>query len=244
MKMNRIKEKRWIATLLLSLTMLGGIPLAAKTTSRLWKAGDVVSEKMVRDRNLGQWFTCEPVSDAVFARMRGKSYPTGCEVPRTSLRYLKVIHYDGKGNIRKGEMVCNKRIANDLVAIFRELFAHRYPIERMCLIDDFDAVDERSMRANNSTCFCFRLVRGSAKLSGHARGMAVDINPLYNPYYRKYADGRVVVQPSNALRYCDRRADFPYKIDRGDLLYKVFVRHGFRWGGDWHSLKDYQHFEK
>ena len=134
MNMNAIKEKRWIATLLLSLTMLGGMPLAAKTTTRPWKAGDVVSERMVRGRNLGQWFACEPISDAVFARMRGKSYPTGCEVPRDSLRYLKVIHYDGKGNIRKGEMVCGKRIADDLVAVFRELFAHRYPIERMCCL--------------------------------------------------------------------------------------------------------------
>jgi hypothetical protein len=100
------------------------------------------------------------------------------------------------------------------------------------------------MRANNSTCFCYRTVKGSNKLSAHARGMAVDINALYNPYYRRSRNGKVTVQPSNALKYCDRSASFPYKIDRNDLLYKLFIKHGFRWGGAWRTVKDYQHFEK
>ena len=209
-----------------------------------WKSGAVVPVETVRRTGLEQWFVQQPIPDAVFARMQGKSYPVGCTVPRSSLRYLKVLHDDGKGNIRMGEMVCNKSIADDLLSIFKELFRNHYPIESIRLIDDFDAVDERSMRANNSTCFCYRTVKGSRKLSAHARGMAVDINTLYNPYYRRSANGRVTVQPSNALKYCDRSATFPYKIERGDLLYKLFVKHGFRWGGAWRTVKDYQHFEK
>ena len=33
-------------------------------------------------------------------------------------------------------------------------------------------------------------------------------------------------------------------IDRNDLCYRLFVKHGFTWGGSWRSLKDYQHFER
>ena len=143
-----------------------------------------------------------------------------------------------------GELICNKAIAQDLLTIFRELYDNHYPIERMQLIDDFDANDEKSMRANNTSCFCYRTISNSTKISKHALGLAVDINPLYNPYYRRYRNGRVKIQPSNAARYCDRKKQFAYKIDSNDLCYKLFIKHGFQWGGAWTSLKDYQHFEK
>jgi hypothetical protein len=155
-----------------------------------------------------------------------------------------VLHHDGKGHILKGELICNKAIAEDLVQIFRELYKNRYPIERMRLIDEYDADDERSMRDNNTSCFCHRSVAHSKNLSKHALGLAIDINPLYNPYYRRLANGKEIIQPATASRYCDRGKSFPYKITRNDLCYRLFIQHGFRWGGAWKSLKDYQHFEK
>jgi hypothetical protein len=184
-------------------------------------------------------FTVDTLTDEVFLRMQGKSFPAGCTVKRADLRYLTIQHYDFQGQAHTGELVCNRLIANDLVDIFRELYKAHYPIERMRLIDDYDADDERSMRDNNTSCFCFRVISGSQKLSNHALGLAIDINPLYNPYQRGNK-----VQPSNALKYCNRKCKFPYKITRGDLCYRLFKAHGFRWGGDWKSPKDYQHFEK
>ena len=189
-------------------------------------------------------FSQQAIPDAVFERMQGKSFPVGCKVSRNDLRYLRIKHYDLQGKVHEGEMICNKRIANDLIDIFKELYRQKYPIERMRLIDDYDADDEKSMRANNTSCFCYRRVEGYNKLSNHSMGMAVDINPLYNPLYKRYSNGKELVQPSNAKRYCDRKASFNYKIVKGDLLYRLFVNHGFEWGGDWHSKKDYQHFEK
>lgn len=189
-------------------------------------------------------FSQQAIPDAVFERMQGKSFPVGCKVSRNDLRYLRIKHYDLQGKVHEGEMICNKRIANDLIDIFKELYRQKYPIERMRLIDDYDADDEKSMRANNTSCFCYRKVKGAKKLSSHSMGMAVDINPLYNPLYKRYSNGKELVQPSNAKRYCDRKASFNYKIVKGDLLYRLFVNHGFEWGGDWHSKKDYQHFEK
>ena len=141
-------------------------------------------------------------------------------------------------------MVCNKAIAEDLLEIFQELYRQRYPIERMRLIDDYDADDERSMQDNNSSSFCYRVVEGSTKLSKHAQGMAVDVNTLYNPCVRKRKDGTVLVQPSTAKRYTNRSRKFPYKIVEGDLMFRLFTERGFQWGGHWKSLKDYQHFEK
>lgn len=189
-------------------------------------------------------FTAEPVPDNVFARMLGKSYPKGCPIRRSDLRYLRLLHVDKDGKVKHGEMVCNKAIADDVLAIFRELYRGKYPIESVRLIDDFDADDEKSMRANNSSSFCYRVVKGSKKLSAHARGLAVDINTLYNPCCRKSKSGKMTVQPSNAGKYADRKASFPYKIRRGDLAWRLFASHGFVWGGGWRTVKDYQHFEK
>jgi hypothetical protein len=171
--------------------------------------------------------------------MLGKSFPEGCTVRRADLRYLTVRHYDAEGQVHTGHLVCNQLIADDLVDIFRRLYEARYPIERVQLIDDFDADDERSMAANNTSCFCYRVVAGSNRLSKHAQGLAIDINPLYNPCVKG-----LNVQPSNGRRYADRTRTFPYKIVKGDLLWRLFTEHGFTWGGSWRSLKDWQHFEK
>ena len=140
-------------------------------------------------------------------------------------------------------MVCHKSIAQDLVEIFQKLYEAHYPIEHMRLIDDYDADDEASMSDNNSSCFCFRTVDGTTTLSNHARGLAVDINTLYNPYVRN-RNGRLLISPDGAKPYVDRSKDFKYKIVEGDLCHRLFLEHGFRWGGSWRTMKDYQHFEK
>ena len=165
-------------------------------------------------------------------------------ITRAMLRYIRLLHYDIDGKVRTGEMVCNKAIAADLVDIFRKLYDARYPIHRVVLLDNYDANDERAMSDNNSSCFCYRKVAGSMKLSAHARGMAVDINTFYNPYVKKGRDNRLIVRPAGARRYANRSASFIYKIDRNDLCYRLFLQHGFQWGGAWRSCKDYQHFEK
>lgn len=191
-----------------------------------------------------QEFSSQPVPDSVFRRMQGRSWPEGCSVRRADLRYLRLSHFDAEKKEHVGEMVCNKAIANDLLDIFRELYRQKYPIQRIRLIDDYEADDERSMRDNNSSCFCYRKVSGTTKLSKHATGMAVDINTLYNPYVRTGKDGRRIVEPATGTKYVDRSKSFPYKIVKGDLLYRLFLKHGFKWGGSWRTVKDWQHFEK
>ena len=188
-------------------------------------------------------FYAIPIPDEIFAKMQGKSYKDDCTIPRDDLRYIHVLHKNIEGETLEGEMVCSKLIAEDLLEIFRELYEQSYPIEKMRLIDEYDANDELSMTDNNSSCFNYRTISHTNKISKHGLGVAVDINTLYNPY-TKVVDGERIIEPAAGAPYLDRDAEFPYKIERGDLCYNLFIAHGFEWGGDWPDRKDYQHFEK
>lgn len=185
-------------------------------------------------------FLCDTIPPKVEARMRGKSYPENATVALSDLRYLQVAYYDFEGVQHMGELVCNAAIAEDLLNIFLGLYEARYPIRSIRLVDDFGGSDEESMRADNTSCFNYRTVPGQQKLSRHATGMAIDINPLENPYI----DPKGTVHPAEGAPYVDRSQDFPHKIDRNDLCYKLFTERGFTWGGAWTRSRDYQHFQK
>ena len=187
-------------------------------------------------------FYIKPIPNDIFEKMQGKSYKKNCTVPREELRYLHILHVGFDNNTHEGELIVNKRIAEDVLDIFKELYKAGYQIEKVSLIDEYNALDELSMRDNNSSAFNFRYISYSTTLSKHAMGLAVDINTLYNPYI-KQVDGRLNIEPANAVNYVDRNRQFPHKIDHDDLCYKLFTKHGFEWGGDWEDSKDYQHFE-
>ena len=175
--------------------------------------------------------------------MRQHSVKAEEKVQMESMRYLRVLHRDAEGNAIVGEMVCNVMISKDLIEIFKALFEAGYPIEKMRLVDHYGGDDEASMRDNNSSCFNQRTITAGGRISKHSYGLAIDINPRYNPYYKlKY--GNAIVKPETSTDYLDRSTDFPYKIAKGDLCYRLFKQHGFRWGGEWLSGKDYQHFER
>ena len=206
--------------------------------------GDILSADALESLDTSSFFYAAPVDSAVFARIGGVSYKDGCPVSVEDLRYLRVLHKDADGRTLVGEMIANKSISDDLLEIFRALYAAGYPIERMRLIDDYDGDDEASMLANNSSCFNYRRKAHMSAVSKHAYGEAVDINPLYNPYYRVTPAGARIVEPAAGAQYVDRTGDFPYKIERGDLCHRLFLEHGFHWGGSWTRSKDYQHFER
>lgn len=218
---------------------LASLPVHGQT----WKAGTIVSEDEVKTRSIDKWFVADTLSDGVMNRIKGKSWAKGCTLSRSNLRYLKLLHRNKDGKTQRGEMICNKAISTDLVQIFRKLYEADYVIERMVLIDEYDAVDEQSMEANNSSCFNFRFVSGTKKVSKHGKGLAVDINPLYNPCYNT-RNGKT--EPASGKRYVKNRTKKTNEmiIDKQDLCYKLFIAHGFRWGGNWRTKKDYQHFEK
>lgn len=212
-----------------------------------WKVETIVDENEVATAGISNWFKAEEISNEIFSRMWLKSWKENCPLDRSELRYLKVLHRNADGKPQRGEMVVNAAIADKVLAIFMQLYEAGYRIERMVLIDNFDADDETSMRANNSSSFNFRFMTGSTtKISKHGLGLAIDINTLYNPYVKQKSDGTWHIEPATGEEYAfnrENRTDIPYKIDHEDLAYKLFTAAGFEWGGDWTSLKDYQHFE-
>jgi hypothetical protein len=207
------------------------------------QAGDVVEDSVLAQKGMEQFFYKEELSDEVFARMDGVSYPQNAQIGREELCYLRVLHtgFDEKTYI--GELVVNQKIADDVLEIMKELYENHYPIEKMRLIDEYGADDEASMSDNNTSAFNYRTIAGTNRLSKHGQGLAVDINPRYNPCVRT-KNGITTVEPQNGSAYVDRNADFSYKITEGDLCLQLFLEHGFTWGGSWNSVKDYQHFEK
>lgn len=198
--------------------------------------------EMSMEDKLDSEFYVSNISDSLFNKIKGKSYKDNCTVPLSELRYVHVLHWNFAGRESEGELICSKKIAEKLVFIFRGLYKARYQIEKIRLVDEYGADDELSMRDNNSSCFNFRFISHTNKVSMHGAGLAVDINPLYNPYTKK-AGGKDIIEPLTGAFYVDRAQNFPHKIDHSDLCYKLFISQGFEWGGDWTGVKDYQHFE-
>ena len=189
------------------------------------------------------------INPALFDRIKGKSYKDYCTIPLSDLSFIHILHIDVEGRVHEGEMICNAAIADDLLGIFQALYEANYPIEKVRLVDEYNADDETSMSANNSSCFNYRTISGTNKVSMHGRGLAVDINPLYNPYHLVKDNGSVHIEPAGGAAYLDRTQSFDYKIEADDLCVQLFKAHGFEWGGDWarkgyRLYKDYQHFAK
>ncbi len=137
--------------------------------------GTVLSEEELDFDNLDQYFMVWEIEegDNLYERINGKSYKKNDYVPLESLRYLKMPHYNFDGQIQVGEMIVSQDILEDVFAIFKELFQHKYQIQSMYLVDNYwtgdpDTTDSASIDVNNTSAFCFRMATGSGHLSNHA----------------------------------------------------------------------------
>lgn len=191
-------------------------------------------------------FYCQKISKELKEKMKGNSYKVNPNISYKDLRYISVRHYGYGGKVKNGELVVNKRIAKDMLKIFYELFQEKYPIQSMKLIDNYGGDDNKSMEANNTSAFNYRTIAGTNILSNHAYGMAIDINPRINPY----VIGGWYVSPGNGKVYGERdvsKCRGKYRenmIHKNDVIYKIFIKYGFSWGGEWDDVNDYQYFEK
>ena len=188
-------------------------------------------------------FYYKPLSEELRAYITGSSYPAEPQdnITYKSLNYIHVLHYSFEGEILTGELIVAADLADEVTQIFYQLYLAEYPLTSIVLIDAFGGStgDNASMTANNTSAFNYRLVAGTDKLSNHALGRAIDINPMMNPYVKGNH-----VSPENGVAYADRSEISLGMIDENDLCYRLFTAYGWEWGGDWHSSKDYQHFEK
>lgn len=172
------------------------------------------------------------------ANMLGKSYHENPQVEFSDLRLVQVVYYGFDDLEHQGQLIVHKVIAQKILDIFEELHEAEFPIEKIQLIDVYDGDDNRSMVDNNTSAFNYRVVEGTNNLSNHSYGLAIDINPLVNPYVTKNG-----VYPAEGTSYVDREVPAKGMIIKGDICYEAFISRGFSWGGDWKNSKDYQHFD-
>ena len=134
-------------------------------------------------------------------------------------------------------MVVNAAAVHDLRDAFGALFAARFPIRRMRLVDRYRGSDYASIEADNTSAFNCRDATGSSRWSEHAYGLAIDINPIENTYV--YANGTTTHRASDP--YLDRSNVRPGMAFRGGTLVRAFDAIGWGWGGRWPRPTDFQH---
>jgi hypothetical protein len=170
--------------------------------------------------------------------MTGVSWRAGCPVGLAGLRLITLTFYGFDGHAHTGRLVANKDAAASLVGVFRRLYAARFPIRRMELVDRYGGDDFRSIEADNTSAFNCRAATGSSHWSQHAYGRAIDVNPIENPYVT--AAGTTAHRASRP--YLDRSRHRPGMAYDGGVLVDAFRSAGWGWGGSWTGTKDYQHF--
>ncbi len=207
------------------------------------------------DFQLAPGFSYHEIPQETREFMLGKSYQENEYVNFDDLRLCKVKHIGFDGKTHQGELIVSHKailedgeelnLAKEVLEIFKELYDAEYPIERIRLIDHYNADDETSMRDNNSSAFNFRYIRDTNKISWHSYGFAIDINPFQNPCFDRKSK---FVEPAGSDKFLDRSLNQVGLIKEGDPCHKAFTNRGWEWGGSWGVLHgdkdDYMHFQK
>ena len=178
--------------------------------------------------------TIDPVPEEVAAR---STWHEGCPVTLEDLRYVTVSFRGFDQRAHTGEMIVSVDYAEDVVGVFETLWDLRYPIEEMGITSADELDLPPTGDGNNTESFVCRPATGGSSWSRHAYGRAIDVNPFHNPYHR----GEVVL-PELSSAYLDRDRRLPGMLAPGDPVVEAFAAIGWEWGGDWTTLRDYQHF--
>ena len=187
----------------------------------------------------------KPLPDPVRAQLEaGGFWHQGCPVGLSDLRLLTVTYRDFGGHDQTGRLIVNKRAARPLASVFARLHALHFPIRHMRLADAYGPRAGRPRDGDVSGSFeCRQAVpspcgggRGTGSWSNHAFGLAVDLNPVENPYV-----GCGQTRDPAARRYRDRSRHRPGMVT--PRVIRAFASIGWGWGGAWTgNTKDYMHF--
>ncbi|MFJ3876015.1 M15 family metallopeptidase [Streptomyces sp. NPDC090077] len=173
------------------------------------------------------------------AEKLGTTLRQGCPVPAERLRLVRMNHWGFDGKVHRGELVVHQDAVEPLLYVFGRALAARFPIRRMRVAAEYGGDDLAAMAADNTSAFNCRPVTGDpARRSRHSWGLAVDVNPVENPYVDRHG----TVHPPAGRAHLRRDPDRPGTITEDGVLVEAFRRVGWHWGGDWWSAPDYQHF--
>ena len=186
----------------------------------------------------------QPLPAPVRSQLTGRSWHAGCPVGLSQLRLLTVTHWGFDNRPHRGQLIVNAAAARSLAGVFRRLYALRFPIRDMQLVNSYGAGASGPAAADESGGFSCRLAvpspcpgaSGTGHWSQHAYGLAIDLNPVENPY-----TGCGVTRDRASLPYLNRS-----RMRRGMVtpaVVQAFAAIGWGWGGSWYgSDKDYMHF--
>lgn len=221
---SRVKE------LILAVLIVSVLPACTTTVNAPASEGSSPSPSPVRP-------SIARISDQQAKWMTGRSWHAGCPVPIAALRVVTVAYRDFEGEVAQGRLIVNRRVAPEVLSVFTQLFDAGFPIAHM----DPTSIDPPGALAgpvhDDTEGFACVRIPGTRVWSQHAYGLAIDVNPVQNPWVK---DGRVL--PRAGRRYVDRTQAVPGMIHPGDAVTRAFAGIGWGWGGDWHSFKDYMHF--
>jgi len=175
--------------------------------------------------------------------IKGNSWRKGCPVSLENLRYLRMTYKDFRGTDMTGELIVHKDVSTEVSQIFEALYEADYPIHKMRLVSDYKGNDWQSIEADNTSAFNCRNATGSKKWSKHSYGKAIDINPIENPYISRkgYISHKESLVHRKRVHQSNTYADKAILLKNDDAV-KIFEKYGWKWGGDWSAVKDYQHF--
>lgn len=211
-----------------------GFAAARATPPELRRRSIITTDDLPPPADGGFHSTIRAVPASVLAR---STWTSACPVKAKDLRYVTVGFRGFDGLAHTGELLVHERAAGGLVKVFGRLFAEGYPIERMRVTSAAELKAPPTGDGNTTAVFACRPVRGQTAWSQHAYGLAVDVNPFQNPYHKDK-----VVLPELATSYLDRGNVRPGMILPNGPVVKAFAAIGWKWGGDYHSLKDFMHF--
>ena len=207
-----------------------------------WQAMYITARRLIANpENIPEFKgSIEPISDEMKQKMLGTTWHEGCPVAPEQLSAVSVSYVGFDEKTHDGTLIVNSRIAQEVLDIFAELYAARFPIEKIHPIEEYSGNDQRSMADDNTSAFnCRAMTDFKGQFSIHSYGYAIDINPLINPY----VNGQNIEPASGAVNV-DRKTYHKGKINHRSVIIQIFAKHGWIWGGSWAELKDYQHFEK
>jgi len=226
--MLKYKMKTFVCLFTIHFLLLGISNISAQNKSQLSKG---LESSMAFDQT-------DPLNIVTDSDLNFDDVITGQNIPLNILENLELVevyYYGFDEKLHKGQLVIHKEVVEDIKEIFNFIKESRFPLNKVIPMSAYDWSDERSMSDNNTSAFNYRFISGTRVTSKHAYGLAIDINPLLNPYIKNEQ-----CIPAGST-YDTTKAG---TISAGSQLVREFKERGWTWGGDWKNLKDYQHFEK
>ncbi len=182
----------------------------------------------------------QPLTPTQQQEIQKYSWHAGCPLPISALQSVTVNYWGFDDQTHQGILIVNHLVANQVLTIFQKLYQAHFPIAKIQPIDAYLGDDAKAMADNDTSAFnCRRMTGSNTLFSKHAYGLAIDINPIQNPYAKQ-----ALIMPPQGKNYINRDTHVKGLINKNNIAYKIFHQYGWEWGGSWRSVKDYQHFQK